>query len=202
MVAFIGGDNTVGDKGYLTFNPLRYAHPFHSLFLPLLFAVLPLLSLLFTGARCGLCLSDAEVLGQLLALGRIGDNGQPPEILPHDIATVTINRPQVLNAFRAETVTEMIEAFQAAWADRTVGVVILTGAGDRAFCAGGDQSVRDAGGYQGTRARSDLGLDIEELHVVIRDIPKPVIAAVNGWAIGGGNVLQVICDLTIAAETA
>ena len=118
------------------------------------------------------------------------------------IATVTINRPQVLNAFRAETVTEMIEAFQAAWSDRTVGVVILTGAGDRAFCAGGDQSVRDAGGYQGVRARSDLGLDIEELHVVIRDIPKPVIAAVNGWAIGGGNVLQVICDLTLAAETA
>ena len=118
------------------------------------------------------------------------------------IATVTINRPKVLNAFRAETVTEMIEAFHAAWADRTVGAVILTGAGDRAFCAGGDQSVRDAGGYQGAPARSDLGLDIEDLHVVIRDIPKPVIAAVNGWAIGGGNVLQVICDLTIAAETA
>jgi len=118
------------------------------------------------------------------------------------IATITINRPTVLNAFRAETVTEMIEAFHAAWADRTVGVVILTGAGDRAFCAGGDQSVRDASGYQGASSRSDLGLDIEELHVVIRDIPKPVIAAVNGWAIGGGNVLQVICDLSIAAETA
>jgi 2-ketocyclohexanecarboxyl-CoA hydrolase len=118
------------------------------------------------------------------------------------IATITINRPKVLNAFRAETVTEMIHAFQAAWADRTVGVVILTGIGDRAFCAGGDQSVRNAEGYQGAQARSDLGLDIEELHTIIRDIPKPVIAAVNGWAIGGGNVLQVICDLSIAAESA
>jgi len=118
------------------------------------------------------------------------------------VATITIDRPKVLNAFRAETVTEMIEAFQAAWADRTVGVAILTGTGDRAFCAGGDQSVRSAEGYQGTAARSDLGLDIEELHTIIRDIPKPVIAAVNGWAIGGGNVLQVICDLSIAAEHA
>src|SRR4029453_4349882 len=118
------------------------------------------------------------------------------------IATITINRPKVLNAFRAETVTEMIEAFHAAWADRTVGVVILTGAGEKAFCAGGDQSVRDAAGYQGPPARSALGLDIEELPVVIRDISKPVLAAVNGWAIGGGNVLQVICDLSIAAESA
>jgi 2-ketocyclohexanecarboxyl-CoA hydrolase len=118
------------------------------------------------------------------------------------IATITINRPKVLNAFRVETVAEMIEAFQAAWADRTVGVVILTGAGERAFCAGGDQSVRSAGGYQGAAARSDIGLDVEELHAVIRDIPKPTIAAVNGWAIGGGNVLQVVCDLSIAAEHA
>ena len=118
------------------------------------------------------------------------------------IATITINRPQVLNAFRVETVAEMIEAFQAAWADRAIGVVILTGAGERAFCAGGDQSVRSTGGYQGAAARSDIGLDVEELHAVIRDIPKPTIAAVNGWAIGGGNVLQVVCDLTIAAEHA
>ena len=118
------------------------------------------------------------------------------------IATITINRPKVLNAFRVETVAEMIEAFKAAWADRTVGVVILTGAGERAFCAGGDQSVRGAGGYQGAEARSDIGLDVEELHGVIRDIPKPTIAAVNGWAIGGGNVLQVVCDLSIAAEHA
>lgn len=118
------------------------------------------------------------------------------------IATITINRPKVLNAFRAETVDEMIDAFQDAWADRTIGVVILTGAGDRAFCTGGDQSVRDESGYQGKRSRSDVGLDIEDLHGIIRQIPKPVIAAVNGYAIGGGNVLHVLCDLTIAVETA
>jgi 2-ketocyclohexanecarboxyl-CoA hydrolase len=118
------------------------------------------------------------------------------------ITTISINRPQVLNAFRAQTVTELIRAFHDAWADRTVGVVILTGVGDRAFSTGGDQSVRGTGGYEGPAARSDIGLDVEELHAVIRDIPKPVIAAVNGWAIGGGNVLQVVCDLTIAAEHA
>ena len=89
------------------------------------------------------------------------------------IATVTINRPKVLNAFRAETVEELTEAFRRAWGDPTVGVVILTGAGDRAFSSGGDQSVRDAGGSGGHRARSDIGLDVEDLHAVIRDIPKP-----------------------------
>ena len=118
------------------------------------------------------------------------------------IATITISRAEVMNAFRAETVDEMVEAFQDAWADRSVGVVILTGAGDRAFSAGGDQSVRGESGYQGRRSRSDLGLDIEDLHSIIRQIPKPVIAAVNGYAIGGGHVLHVLCDLTIAAETA
>ncbi len=118
------------------------------------------------------------------------------------IATITINRPQVLNAFRAQTVDELTEAFKEAWADRAVGVVILTGAGDRAFCAGGDLSVRTESGYQGKRARSDIGLDVEDLHSAIRDIPKPVIAAVNGYAIGGGHVLHVLCDLSIAAETA
>jgi 2-ketocyclohexanecarboxyl-CoA hydrolase len=118
------------------------------------------------------------------------------------IATITINRPTVLNAFRAETVDEMVEAFKDAWADRAVGVVILTGTGDRAFCVGGDQSVRARGGYQGKPARSDIGLDVEDLHAAIRDIPKPVIAAVNGYAIGGGHVLHVLCDLSIAAGTA
>lgn len=118
------------------------------------------------------------------------------------IATITINRPKVLNAFRQQTVVEMVEAFKDAWGDREVGVVILTGSGNRAFSTGGDQSVRESGGYQGRRARSDTGIDAEELHAAIRDIPKPVIAAVNGYAIGGGHVLHVICDLTIAADSA
>ncbi len=118
------------------------------------------------------------------------------------MATITINRPKVLNAFRAETVDELVEAFRDAWGDRSVGVVILTGVGERAFSTGGDQSVRDESGYGGVRARSDIGLDVEDLHAAIRDIPKPVIAAVNGYAIGGGNVLHVICDLTIAADSA
>ncbi len=118
------------------------------------------------------------------------------------IATITINRPAVMNAFRAETIDELVAAFQDAWADRSVGVVILTGSGERAFCAGGDQSVRGAAGYGGRKARSDIGLDVEDVHAIIRDIPKPVIAAVNGYAIGGGHVLHVLCDLTIAAETA
>jgi 2-ketocyclohexanecarboxyl-CoA hydrolase len=118
------------------------------------------------------------------------------------VATITIDRPKVMNAFRPRTVEELIEAFHQAWADRSVGAVILTGAGDKAFCTGGDQSTREEGGYKGKPVRSDLGLEVEELHSVIRDIPKPVIAAVNGYAIGGGHVLHVLCDLTIAGETA
>lgn len=118
------------------------------------------------------------------------------------IAVVTINRPDKLNAFRGQTCDELVRAFQDAWADRTIGVVILTGAGERAFCTGGDVSVRTEDGYGGTTSRHDIGLDIEDVHTVIRDIPKPVIAAVNGYAIGGGHVLHVICDLTIAADTA
>lgn len=118
------------------------------------------------------------------------------------IATITINRPQVLNAFRAQTVDEMIKAFADAWADRSIGVVILTGAGNRAFSTGGDQTIRSERGYEGKPVRSDIGVNIDDLHTIIRDIPKPVIAAVNGYAIGGGHVLHVICDLTIAADTA
>jgi 2-ketocyclohexanecarboxyl-CoA hydrolase len=118
------------------------------------------------------------------------------------VATITINRPKQLNAFRPQTVDELVQAFYEAWRDRSVGCVILTGAGERAFCVGGDQTTREEGGYKGKPSRSDLGLDIEDLHSVIRDIPKAVIAAVNGYAIGGGHVLHVICDLTIAADTA
>jgi len=115
------------------------------------------------------------------------------------VAWITINRPDLRNAFRARTVDEMIHAFRAAWADRDVGVVVLTGAGDKAFSAGGDQRERDAGGY-GTAG--GIGMDMHGLHGVIRAIPKPVIAMVNGFAIGGGHVLHVLCDLTIAADTA
>ncbi len=119
-----------------------------------------------------------------------------------EIATITFNRPKQLNAFRPQTVLELIDAFRRAWADRSVGAVILTGAGDKAFCVGGDQTTRDADGYEGVPSRSDLGLEAEEMHGVIRDIPKPVIAAVNGYAIGGGHVLHVLCGVGIAAETA
>ena len=118
------------------------------------------------------------------------------------VARITINRPKQLNAFRGQTVDELVQSFHEAWRDRSVEAVILTGAGEKAFCVGGDQSTREEGGYKGKPSRSDLGLDIEDLHSVIRDIPKPVIAAVNGYAIGGGHVLHVICDLTIAADTA
>jgi 2-ketocyclohexanecarboxyl-CoA hydrolase len=116
------------------------------------------------------------------------------------VAWITINRPQVRNAFRALTVDEMVVAFRDAWADGDVGVVVLTGAGDKAFCSGGDQKARSDGGYEG--GQGGIGLDVASLHSVIRNIPKPVIAMVNGYAIGGGHVLHVICDLSIAADTA
>jgi 2-ketocyclohexanecarboxyl-CoA hydrolase len=114
------------------------------------------------------------------------------------VATITINRPAVMNAFRARTCEELLEAFrQASW-NRDIAVIVLTGAGERAFCTGGDQSGHD-GGYRG---RGTIGLPIEELHTAIRDAPKPVIARVAGYAIGGGNVLAALCDLTIASENA
>src|SRR3954462_5310686 len=116
------------------------------------------------------------------------------------LAWITIDRPDRLNAFRAKTVDELIRCFKAAWADRDVGVVSLTGAGDRAFCTGGDQKQRAETGDYGP---SESGLfEVETLHRVIREIPKPVVAAVNGYAIGGGHVLHVLCDLTIAADSA
>lgn len=114
------------------------------------------------------------------------------------VATITINRPEVHNAFRAQTCEELIDAFnRAAW-NEDIGAIVLTGAGERAFCSGGDQKVHD-GSYGG---RGIIGLPVEELHTVIRDAPKPVIAKVRGWCIGGGNVLATICDLTVAAEDA
>jgi 2-ketocyclohexanecarboxyl-CoA hydrolase len=113
---------------------------------------------------------------------------------------ITIDRPERLNAFRGRTVDELIHCFKRAWADASVGVVCLTGAGDRAFCTGGDQKQRAETGDYGP---SETGLfEVEALHRVVREIPKPVIAAVNGYAIGGGHVLHVLCDLTIAADHA
>ena len=116
------------------------------------------------------------------------------------IAWITINRPARFNAFRARTVDELIRCFKAAWSDAAVGVVVLTGAGDQAFSAGGDQKQRQETGDYGP---SETGVfEVETLHRAIRDIPKPVIAAVNGVAVGGGHVLHVLCDLTIAADHA
>jgi dihydroxynaphthoic acid synthetase len=119
------------------------------------------------------------------------------------VAIIAIDRPDVLNAFRDITIRELISAFETAWDETEIGVVVLTGVGDRAFCVGGDQSVRGSDGYGGHRGRElGVGVDIMTLHNLIRDIPKPVIAAVNGYAIGGGHVLHVLCDITIASERA
>lgn len=117
------------------------------------------------------------------------------------IAKLTINRPEVRNAFRPETVQELMQAFAHAHADPKIGVMILTGAGEQAFCSGGDQRVRgDHGGYKdGTGIQH---LNVLDLQMQIRRLPKPVIAMVAGYAIGGGHVLHLVCDLTIAADNA
>ena len=120
------------------------------------------------------------------------------------IAWITINRPEVRNAFRTRTVAELTDAFIDARWDPSVGVAVLTGAGDKAFCSGGDQKERGQGGYakDGSSDAAQRPMDVEALHSAIRHIPKPVIAMVNGFAIGGGHVLHVLCDLSIAADTA
>lgn len=116
------------------------------------------------------------------------------------IGKITINRPEVRNAFRPQTVKEMLVAFELLHEDESVGVIILTGEGEKAFCSGGDQKVRGEGGYVGGDGVPRLNiLDVQKK---IRCIPKPVVAMVAGYAIGGGHVLQVVCDLTIAAENA
>lgn len=117
------------------------------------------------------------------------------------IATITINRPEVYNAFRQISLNEMIEALTDSWNDKRVGVVVITGAGDKAFCTGGDQKEKKQPSA-GSQKYLPTGTLVAQLHYMIRNIPKPVIAAVNGFAIGGGNVLHVICDITIASETA
>jgi len=116
------------------------------------------------------------------------------------IAKITINRPKVRNAFRPLTVQEMLQAFDIAHEDPKVGVIILTGEGDKAFCSGGDQKVRGHAGYIGGDGVPRL--NVLDLQKKIRSIPKPVIAMVAGYAIGGGHVLHVVCDLTIAADNA
>src|SRR5437588_7113308 len=148
----------------------------------------------------------AEAFGRrTLAVPRLR-GGQVDELtdvryeVDRGLAWITIDRQERLNAFRARTVDELIRCLKAAWADPAVGVVCLTGAGDRAFCTGGDQKQRAETGDYGP---SESGLfEVEYLHRLIRQLPKPVIAAVNGYAIGGGHVLHVLCDLTIAADGA
>ncbi|MFE9244003.1 1,4-dihydroxy-2-naphthoyl-CoA synthase [Nocardiopsis sp. NPDC006938] len=121
------------------------------------------------------------------------------------IAKITINRPERHNAFRPQTLFELQTAFSVARDDSNVGVIIFTGAGDQAFCSGGDQKIRGDDGYIGDDAVAQQGigrLNVLDLQVQIRRLPKPVICMVAGWSIGGGNVLQVCCDLTIAADNA
>ena len=141
------------------------------------------------------------------------------------VAHITIDRPEVYNAFRPLTVEELIHAFQQAGWNTDIGAIVLAGAGKKAFCTGGDQSVHDQGSYsndsgkvdrpsvsgetgqseahhQSLESRGTIGMPIEELHAIIRDVPKPVIAKVQGYAIGGGNVLATLCDMTLAGESA
>ncbi|MDQ3029542.1 MAG: 1,4-dihydroxy-2-naphthoyl-CoA synthase [Actinomycetota bacterium] len=116
------------------------------------------------------------------------------------IAKVTINRPEVRNAFRPTTLFELADAFNVARDDPQIGVIVLTGAGDEAFCSGGDQRIRGDDGYQDPHGVGRL--NVLDLQIQIRRTPKPVVAMVSGYAIGGGHVLHVVCDLTIAADNA
>jgi naphthoate synthase len=127
------------------------------------------------------------------------------ELSGDGIAKITIDRPEVRNAFRPQTVVELSDAFERAREDIEVGVIVLTGEGDEAFCSGGDQRVRGDAGYLGDDEAASRGVGrfhVTDLQVQIRRTPKPVVAMVAGYAIGGGHVLHVVCDLTIAAENA
>jgi len=115
------------------------------------------------------------------------------------IAKLTISRPEVRNAFRPRTLYELQDAFERARSDPAVGVIVLTGEGPQAFCSGGDQRIRGDDGYVGDDGVGRL--NVLDLQIQIRRLPKPVVAMVAGYAIGGGHVLHVVCDLTIAAET-
>ena len=116
------------------------------------------------------------------------------------VAKITINRPEVYNAFRPETTNEMLEAIDICRERQDISVVVFTGVGDKAFCSGGDQNVKGVGGYIGQDGVPRL--NVLDIHKKIRSLPKPVIAMVNGYAIGGGHVLHVVCDLTIASDNA
>ena len=121
------------------------------------------------------------------------------------IARITINRPEIRNAFRPQTLAELRDAFTRARDDTGVGAIIFTGAGGQAFCAGGDQRIRGNDGYMGDDEVAQQGvgrLDVGDLHVQIRRLPKPVLAAVAGYAVGGGQILHLVCDLSIAADNA
>jgi naphthoate synthase len=120
--------------------------------------------------------------------------------LYNGVAKITINRPKVYNAFRPETNIQMLEAIDICRERNDIDIVVFTGEGEKAFCSGGDQNVKGSGGYIGTDGVPRL--NVLDLHKKIREIPKPVIAMVNGFAIGGGHVLHVVCDLTIASENA
>jgi naphthoate synthase len=130
---------------------------------------------------------------------RYEKSGAPEE----GIAKITIARPEVRNAFRPKTIIELSRAFEDAREDQSIGVIILTGEGDAAFCSGGDQRVRGDSGYLDEQAQATSGVGrfhVTDLHVQIRRLPKPVVAMVAGYAIGGGHVLHLVCDLTIAAD--
>jgi naphthoate synthase len=116
------------------------------------------------------------------------------------IAKITIDRPEVRNAFRPTTLFELSEAFEVARNDPNIGVIILTGAGDKAFCSGGDQKIRGDAGYLDPRGTPRL--NVLDLQIQMRRLPKPIIAMVAGYAIGGGHILHLVCDLTIAADNA
>jgi naphthoate synthase len=139
----------------------------------------------------------------------IGEGGESFTDITYEvaegIAKITINRPEVRNAFRPQTLFELQDAFALARDDENVGVIIFTGAGSEAFCSGGDINVRGDDGYIGSDALGKKGigrLNVLDLQIQIRRLPKPVVAMVAGWAVGGGHVLHVVCDLTIAAENA
>jgi len=121
---------------------------------------------------------------------------------PAGIAKITIDRPEVRNAFRPQTVIELADAFERAREDPGVGVIVLTGEGPLAFCSGGDQRVRGDQGYESEPGSGVGRFHVTDLHVQIRRLPKPVVAMVAGYAVGGGHVLHLVCDLTIAAENA